>query len=106
LIPLGDGHRYDLVVDTPGGLRKVQCKSGRITKGKYPAISYKNYSSSFRRVNRTTTRYTVNEVDFLCVHVAEINSTFLIPTANATGHIGLKDKTFLLPDHPAMRLVL
>jgi hypothetical protein len=33
LVPLGDHLRYDLVIDDGGVFLRVQCKTGRLTKG-------------------------------------------------------------------------
>ncbi|MBD0370706.1 MAG: hypothetical protein ICV60_07735 [Pyrinomonadaceae bacterium] len=33
LLPFGDGHKYDLVVDDGRHIHRVQCKTGRVRKG-------------------------------------------------------------------------
>ncbi|HEX8847526.1 MAG TPA: group I intron-associated PD-(D/E)XK endonuclease [Pyrinomonadaceae bacterium] len=43
LIPFGDGHKYDFVIDDTVSLRRVQCKTGRIKNG---VLFFNSYSQS------------------------------------------------------------
>ncbi|HWT01528.1 MAG TPA: group I intron-associated PD-(D/E)XK endonuclease [Pyrinomonadaceae bacterium] len=40
LIPFGDGHKYDFVIDDEVSLRRVQCKTGRFRNGALLSCAY------------------------------------------------------------------
>jgi PD-(D/E)XK endonuclease len=52
LVPFGTNHRYDFVLDTPHGFLRVQCKTGRLSKGviRFNTVSIRsNTKQSFFR---------------------------------------------------------
>lgn len=72
LLPFGDNCRYDLVVDTKKGLKKLQVKTGRIREGK---ILFNT-----RSVNRDTnkSRHYNGQIDYFSVYVPEINQVYMM----------------------------
>jgi hypothetical protein len=77
LIPVGSGHRYDLVIDTKDGFKKVQVKTGRI----YGDNIIFNTSSNNKGYKRRSYH---GEVDLMGVYCPELKECFLVPV-NCTG---------------------
>jgi hypothetical protein len=77
LMPFGENTRYDLAIDNGTGLRKVQCKTGRLRNGAvlFPTCStYAHHGSSVepRRDYR-------GQVDDFAVFCHQLGSVYLIP---------------------------
>lgn len=74
LMPYGDSQRYDLVIDTPKGFKRVQCKTGRFSKG---AIHFAVASSSYHRGGKR--RSYVGEIDLFGIYCEYNKSSYLVP---------------------------
>jgi hypothetical protein len=75
LLPYGGNCRYDLVVDTPEGFKRIQCKTGRLMHG---AITFKTCSSTEFRPNGQR-RPCYGQADFFGVYCPELGSVYLVP---------------------------
>src|SRR5215216_5836462 len=51
LIPFGDGHKYDFVIDDEVSLRRVQCKTGRVRSGALHFNAYSKAGNGYARVS-------------------------------------------------------
>ncbi len=92
LLPLGEGSRYDLVIEKNGKLSKVQCKTGHLNNGR---IEFKT-SSITRKAGggHKSTPYTEQEVDEFAVYCPSLNKVFLVPlrlVGNRTKRLRLGD---------------
>lgn len=76
LIPFGEGHRYDLVIEDDGRFLKVQCKTGRI---KNNAVRFKVCSVCWK--TGKSKPYT-GQVDLFGVFCPDNGTTYLIPIAD------------------------
>jgi hypothetical protein len=76
--PLGDSHRYDLIIDDGRTLSRVQVKTGRLHDG---AISFNCFSSHTHRGGLACRTYR-GEIEFLAVYCPETGETYLIPEGN------------------------
>lgn len=96
LLPVGQLHRYDLVIeDADGQLWKVQVKTGRLTR-EGATISYSNVSQTYHYNgvgDRGGTRRQgyFGQVEYFAIYVEEIGKVYLIPTEFATGTLRLKE---------------
>jgi hypothetical protein len=89
LIPFGVA-RYDLVIETAEGFKRVQCKTAHPKSG--GAMTFSVCSSSPERARRPYS----GEIDFFGVYLPEFDRVYLIPIAEVDGQ--RKDATFRLRD--------
>ena len=95
LLPVGQMHRYDLVIeDADGQLWKVQVKTGRLTK-EGATVTYSNVSQTYHYNgvgDRGGTRRQsyLGQVDYFAIYAEELQKVYLIPTTHATGILRLK----------------
>jgi len=75
--PLGDSHRYDLVIDDGERLSRVQVKTGRLRGG---SIRFNCYSSHSHRGGSASRSYH-GEVDFIAVYCPQTGKAYLTPEA-------------------------
>ena len=83
-MPYGEDSKYDVVVDTPTGLRRVQIKSCHKAddRGRY-RVNLQHGQSSYGR-------YTIADCDVLAAFVAPLNHWYLVPVENIqTTHLDL-----------------
>lgn len=81
LIPFGENHRYDLVIeDGDGNFCRLQCKTGNIEKG---AIVFST-ASSYNHHRRGGRRDYRGQIDYFAVYSPELQKTYLVPV----DHIG------------------
>lgn len=81
LVPLGDHQRYDLVIDTGGMFRRVQCKTGRLADG---AILFNPCSIDSRSKQGGCIRKGYGEeIDFFGVYCPDNHCCYLVPVADA-----------------------
>ena len=80
LLPFGEDHRYDLVIDDGRTLARVQVKTGRLRKG---AILFNTYSSHAHRGGPSSRPY-AGEIDYFGVYCADVDSAFLIPVGETS----------------------
>lgn len=74
-VPLGENHRYDLIIEKDNTLSRVQVKTGRLRNG---AVVFNCYSSHTHR-NGPSTRVYTGQVDFFGVFCPELDSAYLVP---------------------------
>jgi PD-(D/E)XK endonuclease len=67
LVPWGGGAAYDLAVELGGKFSKIQCKTGRITKG----VVYYHTDSTHREYG--------DAIDFFGVYCPANGKTYLVP---------------------------
>jgi hypothetical protein len=74
LLPFGDNFRYDLVVEEDGRFTRIQCKTGRLSRG---AIAFSVASSQYHRGGRR--RSYQGQIDAFGVFCPETRKTYIIP---------------------------
>ena len=80
LLPFGHNHRYDLVLDVEGHFVRVQCKTGRLSRG---CVIFRAQSiRSNRRVS--VMRDYKDDVDWILVHCPANGALYAIPIEEAT----------------------
>lgn len=76
LRPEGDNQRYDLVLDTPDGFKRVQCKTGRLKKNGNVFFSVASVRSNTKGAKR---RDYHGDIEMFAVYCYENGETYLIP---------------------------
>src|SRR4051794_35327712 len=84
--PVGEGERYDLILDARPSLLRVQCKWGS-KRGDVIAVSLRTHRVSYTR--SITTTYTAEEVDAVGVYCPALDRCFLVPIEVVSGRRGL-----------------
>jgi hypothetical protein len=75
LLPFGDGHPYDIALDTDGQLMRVQCKTGRLIKGAvYFPTSIWCRDKKWRSYR--------GDVDYFGVYCPDTKQVYLVPAAD------------------------
>jgi hypothetical protein len=74
LMPFGDNCRYDLVVEERGRFVRIQCKTGKLSRG---AIAFAVASSQYHRGGKR--RSYRGEVDAFGVFCPDNRKTYIIP---------------------------
>lgn len=74
LLPFGENHRYDLVLDRDGTFYRVQVKSGRLRDG---CLVFNTYSTHHHRGG--TAKGYVGEVDTFGVYCPDTGECYLFP---------------------------
>lgn len=75
MVPFGENHRYDLVIDQGTGFSRIQVKTGRLRNG---VIWFNCYSSHTHRKGTSCRNY-LGEVEYFGVYCPEIESVYLVP---------------------------
>ena len=78
LIPFGENHRYDLVVDDGSKFFRIQVKTGRLRKG---VIWFNCYSSHTHRKGTTCRRY-LGDIEYFGVYCSHVESVYLVPVGD------------------------
>jgi hypothetical protein len=78
LTPFGDNQRYDIVVETQAGFKRVQCKTGRLKNG---VIQFPVASSAYHRGGKR--QGYAGQIDFFGVYCPENEKCYLIPIQEA-----------------------
>lgn len=69
LLPFGENLRYDLAIDDGTSLARVQCKTGRLSKG---AVTFRTSSSYYHHPNPgTPSKPYQGQVDYFGVYCRE-----------------------------------
>jgi hypothetical protein len=77
LLPFGENTRYDLAIEVNGSLQRVQCKTGRLSRG---AVYFRTASSYYHHPHpKMLTKHYHGEVDFFAVYRPETKGVYLIP---------------------------
>lgn len=74
LMPFGDNCRYDLVVEENGRFSRIQCKTGRITRG---AVVFAVASSQYHRGGKRQSYQ--GQIDAFGVFCPDNDKTYIIP---------------------------
>ena len=80
LLPFGEDHRYDLVIDDGEKLSRVQVKTGRLRGG---VIKF-NCSSSHAHRGGTNRPY-FGQIEYLAVYCPETEKVYVLPEKELTG---------------------
>jgi hypothetical protein len=75
--PLGDSHRYDLIIDDGETLSRVQVKTGRLTSG---SVAVHCYSTHAHRGG--TMRSYRGEIEYLGVFCPQTGDVYLVPESD------------------------
>lgn len=75
LLPFGDGHPYDIALDSDGRLMRVQCKTGRLIKG---AVCFP--TSIWCRGNKY--RSYRGDIDYFGVYCPDTKQVYLVPVGD------------------------
>lgn len=82
-VPWGENHRYDLIVEIDGSLKRVQVKTGRLRMG---SILFNAYSSHAHRGQPA--RSYRGDADYFGVYCPEVQRVFLVPVGDVTERVG------------------
>ena len=74
LLPFGDNFRYDLVVEEDGGFTRIQCKTGKFSRG---AIVFAVASSQYHRGGKRRSYH--GQIDAFGVFCPDNRKTYIIP---------------------------
>src|SRR6187200_1602445 len=74
--PLGEGGRYDLILDVGSRLLRVQCKWAASSE---QVLVVRCYTFRRTRTGWKKTTYTADEVDVIAAYSMELDRCFLIP---------------------------
>ncbi len=93
LQPLGQMHRYDLVIEDEGKFLRVQVKTGWLDHDD-SVIHYANHSNTYHYYgvnNRagTTSRSYTGQCEYFCVYLEKLRKVYLIPINEAGGTLRL-----------------
>ena len=80
LVPRGENHRYDLVVDDRGRFLRIQCKTGQLRSG---SIQFATQSVRCN-TRQILTRGYAGEVDYFGVYCPETDRVYLVPFEQAS----------------------
>lgn len=72
-MPFGDDSKYDVVVDTPSGLRRVQVKSC------HQADQRGRFRINLKHGAATKKRYTSADCDIVAAYITPLNHWFFVP---------------------------
>jgi hypothetical protein len=76
-VPFGENTRTDLILESPSGLRRVQCKTGRYRNG---AVLFATCSSYAHHPHpKVLKRDYIGEVDDFAVFCPDLGAVYLIP---------------------------
>lgn len=77
-VPWGDSQRYDLIVDTKRGLKKVQCKTAWLAQeGK--VLAFRTSSINYLEGRAFERPYTEDEIDLFMVYSPDLNKLYAVP---------------------------
>jgi hypothetical protein len=82
LLPFGEDHRYDLVIDDGEKLSRVQVKTGRVRGA---VIQFHCASTHAHRGG--TTRPYFGQIEYLAVYCPETGKVYLLPEKELTATI-------------------
>ena len=77
-MPFGDDSKYDVVVDTPKGLRRIQVKSCH-----KPDVRGR-YRINLKYGRRSSGAYSAEDCDIIAAYVTPLNHWFLVPVEKVT----------------------
>lgn len=113
LLPFGERHKYDLVIDDGGTFTRVQCKTGRLRRDTI-IFSTSSVVRDSQTKKHTKRYYTRDEIDMYGVYCPENHRVYLVPVddvAKTEGRLrvgpserntGRQGSTYLLDHHGAV----
>lgn len=78
-IPYGEDCKYDFILDVNGHLLKIQCKTSHLLDNK-EGFEFKCQSVVVSRSKITTTKYTLNDIDYFAT--TQNGICYLVPVEN------------------------
>jgi len=84
--PYGDSFLYDMIVESGGGLRKIQIKSSFHSNGPGHSVSLVREKDK----DRLTPWYAEGDIDFLAVYVVRHDAWYIIPVQAIKGMKSLR----------------
>jgi|ERR1035441_2507565 hypothetical protein len=79
LTPFGDNQRYDLAIDEGGVFKRIQCKTGQLTKHGHIKFSTVSVSNNGKNVVGYT-----GQIEFFGVYCRDNDSCYLVPVELTT----------------------
>ena len=81
LLPFGERHRYDLVLDEGGTFVRVQCKTGRLRRGavRFNTSSVVKDAATKKYVKKY---YGEEDIDFYGVYCPETGQCYMVPVGD------------------------
>jgi hypothetical protein len=82
MIPFGENHRYDLVIeDGDGNFHRIQCKTGCISNGSIDFNTASNYYHHPRKGEKVDYRRKdyKGQIDFFAVYSPDTKKVYLVP---------------------------
>jgi hypothetical protein len=95
LIPYGNNHRYDLVIDVGGRFLRAQCKTGRLRRG---VISFPTRSTRANTQGVFCVPYDADQIDLFVVYCPGTDRVYAVGVDEVGTGYG-----FLRVDPPANR---
>jgi hypothetical protein len=80
LLPFGDAHPYDLLVDEGDRFVRVQCKTGRLMKK--GVISFSTSSWQRSKNAKGANRSYIGRADAIAVYCPPLDKVYLVPVEN------------------------
>jgi PD-(D/E)XK nuclease superfamily protein len=88
LIPYGNNHRYDVVINVGGRFLRAQCKTGRLRDG---VIRFNTVSTRINTVRTFITPYGADQIDLFLIYCSETDRVYALDVGEAaSGHGALR----------------
>jgi hypothetical protein len=88
LIPYGNNHRYDIVINVGGRFLRAQCKTGRLRDG---VIHFNTVSTRINTVRTFITPYDADQIDLFLIYCPDTDRVYAVDVGEATSsHGGLR----------------
>jgi len=85
LIPYGNNHRYDLVIDVGGRFLKAQCKTGCLRDG---VIRFNTVSTRVNTVRTFITPYDADQIDVFLIYCPDTGQVYALDVGEAASSNG------------------
>lgn len=85
LIPYGNNHRYDLVVDVGGRFLRAQCKTGRLRGG---VVRFNTASTRANTLRTYTTPYDADQIDLFLIYCPDTDRVYALDVDEAASSNG------------------
>jgi PD-(D/E)XK endonuclease len=84
LIPYGDNHRYDLVIDVGGRFLRAQCMTGRLRQG---VIRFATSSTRANTVRAYQTPYNRDEIELFPIYCRDTDRVYAVDIDEAASFV-------------------
>ena len=85
LIPYGNNHRYDLVINVGGRFLRAQCKTGRLRDG---VIRFNTVSTRINTVRTFITPYDQDQIDLFLIYCPDTDRVYALDVDEAAASHG------------------